>query len=631
MLSRSIPLELNERPPEKEASGPHFNATPVRPFRSLDDLRAVMTRGNGEGGKFLDYLLEGDYFAGKGVWINQAPHVRRIYEALLRGTPALASESPYSPEFRNELVRARGDNKVLVARLGDAPSDVQTLAAEHAAQRQMGTRRPTAVFVGGPAAKIAALLNVLGSDESSRPDLAYILDGAEQSNESGSASYEHVNHANALNAELDNTGLGILATALGRALRGETDASVALKVDYKKVDLWPHAVRFRDLPIYARNEIHGMGQRLRHLLRLPTEHTKSRLASKSSTKILTEIERRLAISLRLDQASPRAVFLYLSLENHEVSLLDNEELAESVGLSIRKLETAELEDFYGRGILDRVVSGDLFSDNGCIRHGFDRICMDAMDRNGIDRRHRQRLSDIYFEKGDQGGPRAAAISLEDVRTGVRTHMALDHLCVSLGPTATFHYNQASTLTSRIADRLSFDLPVPYQTIATGLSAQLLFRITDQEKVSRLPFTGMKQTHFVEIGRTGDHLIVKLTCGGVIGLPVYSRSYAISALASILSVLTPETGLIFEDVVCAWPCTRAVNGPNNGQIARLGDNAVARFGEGGTGMSKMGSNAQTMLDLSGLNWPVSPDLRLDPSLYKHTIVDRRRRLARRLNL
>lgn len=611
-----------------EASSSYFNAMPRKAFPSLDHLRRAMTKANPSGDAFLDYLLEGDYFAGKTIWANPSPRVRQAYEAMVEANPFLISESPYQPAFGLNGVRVRGENKVFIARLDRAPAEVRRLVEEHRAAREVGPRRPKAIFVGGPAAKIGALLSGLETDHAKASDVIFVLDGAEQSNESGSASYEHVNHANALNAELDNTGLGILTTALKRAILGEKDASVALDLDYKKVDLWPRGVRLRDLPVYLHNELHGLAQRLRSLLGLRTDHVKSRLASKVSTRILTEIERQLAIRLRLGQDSPRAVFLYLSRKNHDASLVDNRELAEDVGIAVEKLDAAGLQRFYGPGILERVVSGDLFLDNGCIRHGFDRVCMEAMQRHRVECRHRQRLTSVYFDRDEKGMPRAAAIALEDLQTGAHTYLALDHLCLSLGPTATFHYDRVG---SRLSDRLRFDLPVPHQTIATGLSAQLLFRITDPDKVGNLPFTGMKQTHFVEVGRTSSHLVMKLTCGGVIGLPVYSRSYAISALASILSILTPECGLTFEDVVCAWPCARGVNGPNNGQIVRLGDNAVVRFGEGGTGMSKMGSNAQTMLDLAGMTWPISPEFRLEPSLYRHTIIDRRRRVARRLGL
>ena len=614
-----------------DASSGYFNAAPTRVFPSLDHLRRAMTWANASGGLFLDYLLEGNYFAGKATWVNPSAPVRQAYEAMLAANPFLISESPYQPAFARKDVRARGQNKVFVARLDTACEEVRLVAGEHRKAREAGICRPRAIFAGGPAAKIGALLSGLQTNPADASDVVFVLDGAEQSNESGSASYEHVNHANALNAELDNTGLGILGTALRRAIFGEADASVALGVDYRKVDLWPRGVRLRDLPVYLHNEWHGLAQRVRKLLGWPTDHLKSRLASKVSTQILAEIERQMEIRLRLDQESPRAVFLYLSRRNHEASLIDNRELAEDVGLAIQKLDAASLEAFYGPAILDRVVSGDLFLDNGCIRHGFDRLCMDAMERNGIECRHRQRLSRVYFEEDGHGMARAAAVTVEDMNTGMLSHLALDHLCLSLGPTATFHYEPTGHMLPALSDRLGLNLPVPHQTIATGLSAQLLFRITDPDKVRNLPFTGMKQTHFVEIGRTSSHLVMKLTCGGVIGLPVYSRSYAINALASILAILTPECGLAFEDVVCAWPCTRGINGPNNGQIVRLGDNAVARFGEGGTGMSKMGSNAQTMLDLAGMKWPVSPELRLDPSLYQHTVIDRRKPVARRLGL
>ena len=76
------------------------------------------------------------------------------------------------------------------------------------------------------AAKIAALLCALQGQAA--PSSIFFVDGAEQSNESGSASYEHINHANALSAEFDNSGFAIFLTALGRAMLGEPDPEVAL-------------------------------------------------------------------------------------------------------------------------------------------------------------------------------------------------------------------------------------------------------------------------------------------------------------------------------------------------------------------------------------------------------------------
>jgi len=126
---------------------------------------------------------------------------------------------------------------------------------------------------------------------------------------------------------------------------------------------------------------------------------------------------------------------------------------------------------------------------------------------------------------------------------------------------------------------------------------------------------------------GEHLLVKLTSGGNIGLPVYSRSYAIRALAGLLRVVQPDSGLTYLGTVCAWPCVRGINGPNNGQVVRLADNAAIRFGEGGTGMSKMGSNAQTLLDMITLHHGLPDDAVLAPEAYRHTVVDRRRRVGR----
>ena len=123
------------------------------------------------------------------------------------------------------------------------------------------------------------------------------------------------------------------------------------------------------------------------------------------------------------------------------------------------------------------------------------------------------------------------------------------------------------------------------------------------------------------------MLVKLTSGGNIGLPTYSRNYPVSALAGMLRVLTPDCGLEYVDTVCAWPCIRGINGTNNGEIVRITDNMVVRFGEGGTGMSKMGSNAQVMLDLLGLDHGLPAEAITKTEWYEHTVIDRRKKTGR----
>lgn len=609
-----------------------INRNPDPVFKSIEDLRSAMTRSNDSGAGFLEFLLQGAYRAGKGVWVNPSAVVRSRYEDLIAANPDLAGESPYGRFFNAGRIRQRGENRITVKSLAEAPEGHREAIETHRRRMLVGEARPIAAFSGGPAAKIAAILSALphGSAKG-QPDVHYILDGAEQSNESGSASYEHVNHANALNAEHDNTGAGIFLSAISRALRGEPDPAVALQFSYRKVDLWPGAVSLRDLPIYFGNEIHGWTQALRRMLGRLNDHDRSRIASRKSTEILSFLEGKLGCSFRLDNQVKRAVFLYFTEEHYGHSLVDNKELRQTVGLNPVELTEDHLTSLYGGQILKRIVAGDIFPENACIRHGFDEVCGRELAKLGSQYHHRTRISEVYVEKpaDGQSGIRAAGIVCEDLVSGTITCLPVDYLGLSLGPTATFHYPNASSAYDRIKDRLSIGLPVPYQTIATGLSAQVLFRIVDKSKTINLPFTGMKQTHFVEIGRTDSHVLMKLTCGGVIGLPVYSRSYGISAMASLLRVIGPGTGLEFEDVVCAWPCSRGINSPNNGQIVRLADNAVCRFGEGGTGMSKMATNAQSMLDLLQLDWKLPSRLRLDEDLYRHTVVDRRRTVARRL--
>lgn len=614
-------------PPPQVAHDACVNANVDPVFTDLEQLRAAMTRSNPGGAAFLDYLLDGDYFAGKGVWVNDEAATRGAYETLLAAHPYLASENPYGAHFRRDRVRQRGDNVIAIRHVCDLDADDRALLAQHAARRDAGDIKPVALFAGGPAAKIGAILTLMHAQ---RPlDVRFLIDGAEQSNESGSASYEHINHANALNDETDNTGLGILNTAVKRALMGEDDPSVALETGYARVDLWPRGIKLRDVPIYAYNEVHGWVQRARRKLGLPTEHDKSRIASRLSTDLLTHIEQQTGVPLRLEDNDLRPIHIYFTERQHKDSLHDNAILEDTVGLTPRKLSRAEIAELFGQSTANNITSADVFPENSCLRHGFDQITRQIMEQLGGSYRERVRILEIVIDPEAAGGSRAMGVITEDILTGARTLIPADYLSLTLGPTAQYGYAGAAQGLDVWRDALGATDPLPRQTIATGATMQVLFRITDREAFRKLPHTDLKQTHFVEIAEQGDWLLVKLTAGGNIGLPVYSRSYAISALASMFRVLTPDCGLTFETVVSAWPCSRGINGPNNGQVVRFANNAAVRFGEGGTGMSKMGTNAQTLMDMVGIAHSVPKPLRMDDSLWRHTLIDHRARIAGRV--
>lgn len=599
---------------------------------TLAELKRAMTGITPQGGAFLDYLLAGEYFDGKSVWVSDTAATRAAYEQLLAAHPHLAAESPYGPHFRRDGIRVQGDNPIRLSPLRTASAEDRAALERHRSEVRAGRARPIAAFAGGPAAKIAALLCALQGEATPSP--VFFLDGAEQSNESGSASYEHINHAHALNADAANSGLAIALTAIKRALFGERDAAAALDPGYRCIDLWPRGFALRDLPIYLAYEFHGLKQRTLHRLGRFNEHDSSRLAGQRSTRVLSFLEARAGISLRMPAMPPRAFFLYTSPAQWRAAQRENRHLRKTLQLKIDPLSRTALAEAYGEGALGAICGGDLFPENGCIRHGFDKLATDALTGLGGHYHARTGLREIYFAEDEAAppGPRAVGVRIEDLASGQTLFQPVEHLGLSLGPSATYHCHPqlAGGPVSRALDHVfGRDWPVPRQTIATGVTMQVLFRINGQRPYRALPFTGLKQAHFVEIASDAQHVLVKLTSGGNIGLPVYSRSYAISALANLLRIVTPDSGLSFVDVVCAWPCARGVNGPNNGQIVRLANNCAVRFGEGGTGMSKMGSNAQTLLDLIGISHGLPPEATLACRDYAHTVLDRRAQLARRL--
>ncbi|MCX2978918.1 hypothetical protein [Candidatus Marimicrobium litorale] len=609
----------------------YINLNPSDPTLDMDDLRRFLKSSKPDGDAFLNYLLQDDYFSGKGIWVNSDPDISATYRAIIESDPTLQSQSPYGDFFNKDSVRVQGDNPVLISNLSDAPKEYQALYNQYLQETASKKIAPAIVFAGGPAAKIASLLAAKKSETATACDLFFISDGTEQSNESASASYEHVNHANALNAEHDNTGLGILISALRRAFFAERNPDAALHLNYRKVDLWPAGVHMRDLPIYVVNEVHGWTQKLRSLFGKMNEHDKSRLASKYSTKILDFIERDLGISLRLVKRPSRAFFLYLSETEHTRSIKERKVLSKFVQLLPEKVSEDTIRHFYGDGNLKNIVSADIFSENNCIDHGFDAICRKAMIKRDIRVLDRTIIKELFFSHS-KGRSNCVGLRCQDIITKEVYFLPLSYLGLTLGPTATYEFSKANTPWEKLCDRIKIKQPVPHQTIATGCSAQILCRVDEQagDWLEHLPHTGLKQTHIVEIARHGPYILFKLTAGGNIGLPWYSRSYGISALANFSRVWPPGCGIVFVDVICAWPGIRGVNASNNGQLVRLADNAVVRFGEGGTGMSKMGANAQTMLDMLDISHQLPENEMLPRTLYAHTVIDNRRPIRRRLH-
>jgi hypothetical protein len=59
-----------------------------------------MVAANPKGGEFLDYLLEGNYFDGKGIWASAQSETKALYEEIISLNPHLGCESPYGEHFR---------------------------------------------------------------------------------------------------------------------------------------------------------------------------------------------------------------------------------------------------------------------------------------------------------------------------------------------------------------------------------------------------------------------------------------------------------------------------------------------------------------------------------------------------
>ncbi len=615
----------------------YYNSRPDDPFKSISELRQALVRSNSTGDDYLNYLLTGDYFTGKDLWISHNKNTRLIYENILRHNPHLITESPYTEFIKN--VDNKSTNKIELSNIKDAPKAYQKSVENHKQSVLSGDKNPKAIFCGGPAAKIAATLACLNNNKNLK--VLFLIDGAEQSNESSSASYEHINHANALNAEYDNTSFGILPSVLKRALFGEKNPAVALNTDYKKVDLWPNSIVIKDIYIYAYYTVHGIIQWAKKKLHIINAHDKSRMASKKSTQVLNYIERKTGIALKLSSIKSRAIILNYTKKEHIESIKDDKYMRRSINLTSKKLTKQEISEYYSLQTCRHISSADIFHENNCIVHGFDRVIKKTIINNGGDYQDRIKIKEIFFEasRDDTVGtvPVVVGILAEEMnnKENNKRFIPVDYLGLSLGYNADYTFskksNDAGLLGKFLNKVINYNRPVPYQTIATGVSCQVLFKITDKNKFDKLPHSGLKQTHFVEMGSDNEHLLVKLTAGGNISNKKYSRSYALSALSNMMRVLTPECGLEYIDVVSAWPCSRGINGSNNGVIVRLGENMALRYAEGSTGMSKMGSNGQTILDMLGIDHGLTLENTTRYNLYKHTVIDNRRKVVKNLHL
>ena len=591
-----------------------YNPKPDAVFESLASLIAAMQVENKEGADFIQFLSSGDIKEGKAFWRSQHKKTFQIYQQFLQQQPELKTENPY------QFLEPKKHEPVIISDF-DCLSD----AEKKVVNTFHDTQKKRIVFSGGPAPKIAAVLSSLNNKEGW--DIRFIIDSACGSNESSSASYLHINHANALNSELENTGFWILPVLIKRNIFGEKNIDVALSATYKKVDLWLKNVTVPDMLLFISNTVHALNQRAKLLLGIKNEHDKSRLASFKSSKILAFIETTTKIKLTLKSQINRALVINFDKDDHEHSDKENQYLSINLGLKSHQLSKEEIAHFYSEKACESLSSVVSFADNGCVSHGFDGLIEKIASNIGFTYQKNKQITEVCI-KGDK----AVAIWLTDTITLEKELLPITSLGLSLGPKVKYRYKHSQGIKTPLINKyynlctqgVDATAPIGYQTLATGISCQILFKITDPKKFTEFPFTSLKQTHFVEIASNDDFVLVKLTGGGNIGTKYYSRSYGINALANMLRVITPESGLTFYDVVSAWPCSRGTNASNNGQLVRLSDNFVIRFAEGGTGMSKMASNAQIMLDMLGLDHGLDDALLTKKDDYAHTIIDHRKK-------
>ncbi len=583
-----------------------YNPKPNSVFKNLKQLTAKMTLENTGGADYVDYLLQGELKEGKGFWKTQNPTSKNIYKQFITDNPHLTTEDPFKKQ-------AKQLTKVIEI------SNFERLTKQQ--QKQINdfltTGKQRVVFAGGPAAKIAAVLT--GLNNHNKSEIQFLIDDASLSNESSSASYAHINHANALNAEWASTGLGILPTLIKRNFFGEKECNVALKVSYKSVDLWLKNVTYLDCKLFLKNIAHGFVQQFKKALSIKNDHDKSRLASFQSSLVLDYIEQKTAINLRLKTNKNKAFFINVGKKAHQHAVKEQAYLKKSIGLASYQLSQKDLEYHYSSATANNITSVDVFPSNGCIVHGFDKKIKAMSENTPFSYEENKRITEVCLKKG-----KAVAVWVEDSKSLNKELIAITSLGLSLGPKA--HYVYKPNQNKQGVDSLG---PIPHQTLATGVSCQILFKITDKEKFNSLPYTGLHQAHFVEMASNDNFVLVKLTGGGNIADQRYSRSYAINALADMLRVITPECGLTFYDVISAWPCSRGINATNNGQLVRLANNFVVRFAEGGTGMSKMASNAQIIIDMLGLQHGLNSKIVTPYEDYKHTIIDHREKTKKAL--
>jgi hypothetical protein len=146
---------------------------------------------------------------------------------------------------------------------------------------------------------------------------------------------------------------------------------------------------------------------------------------------------------------------------HLNAVRENAHLRKSPGLEIHELSSEELARFCGETVVERVASGDLFSENACICHGFDAVARELLKKLGGGYTESFRVGTIYLDDTPGGGVRAVAVLLEDLDAGAQHFQPVDHLGLPLGQSATFAWDSASSagLGQHLVDRIRFGLPV----------------------------------------------------------------------------------------------------------------------------------------------------------------------------
>lgn len=507
--------------------------------------------------------------------------------------------------------------KVNVAMIDDAPEDYQKLFQEKWDEDEVWC-------VGGPAAHTAASWLAMFHKDPTKVN--YAIRNLAESNWSWSAWQLNINTGAALNSDSSYTGHVLLPLVMKRNWKKWTSdhGSEELKnyfieqtssKTYKNVDFFLTKSFFRDLfKVYLSNEYYWAKNKIiEEVLGLVGDHTANRRLTRDSQRLWHWWQKRsgvtattplLGLYKEWGHTYGDAIKLAITKGGNETIKRQHREIRKT-GVEDRELTRQELDEMFPGKNIDY---GWTSMGHGNFRATAISDTVNYIQKRGGHFHNNTQLNRIFFFK-EGVNLRLAGLEIIQDYNGAKTKkfVPCGKAFITLGYKVEYgfeHSNKAgpvANLINHALEALGIQPLVPYQTLATGVSSNIIVKKTKEvEKIRQpngnFPNLALGGANWTLIAENNEYMLLRITEGARLSDEHYSPEYFLHSIWLSRKIF----GDAFVGILSTYGCPRAVNGMNTCRYVKVGEDLVITNGKGGSGVMKKDVEAMKSLGLIGLD-------------------------------